>query len=460
MTIATADVVICGAGIAGISIAYQLAVRHQIRNIMLVDPLPPMTLTSDKSTECYRNWWPGPDDAMVRLMNRSIDMLEQLHREAPGRLHMNRRGYVYATADHDSIDSLIEGAEEISRLGAGPLRIHRGQADDLVYTPYSEHSIFDAPGGADILLDEDLIQRYFPYLTDRTIALLHTRRCGWFAAQQFGMYMLEKARKYGVQLVNGRVEDVIVKGGGIEAVKVNSEGGTRTISTRIFVSAAGPLQANVGQMMDIEIPIFNELHIKMSFNDHQHIVPRDMPLLIWNDPVYLYWSEEEKEFLAEAEDTRWLLEEMPVGLHGRAEGTGESESLLLQWDYHAAPVEPVFPIPIDEQYPEIALRGMVNVIPGLATYLDRMPKPFIDGGYYTRTQENRPLIGPLPVNGAYLLGGFGGFGMQVSCGASDLLAAHITQSELPDYAPAFLLARYQDPDYKRLLEAWGASGQI
>jgi glycine/D-amino acid oxidase-like deaminating enzyme len=198
----------------------------------------------------------------------------------------------------------------------------------------------------------------------------------------------------------------------------------------------------------------------MAFNDHQHVIPRDMPLVIWNDPVQLSWSQEEKEFLEESEDTRWMLNEMPVGIHGRAEGTGDSESFLLQWDYRSAPVEPIFPIPIDEQYPEISLRGMVNVIPGLATYLNRIPKSFIDGGYYTRTQENRPLIGPLPVDGAFMLGGLGGFGMQVSCGASALLAAHITQSKLPDYAPAFLVTRYQNPEYQKLLDQWGASGQI
>jgi len=181
-----------------------------------------------------------------------------------------------------------------------------------------------------------------------------------------------------------------------------------------------------------------------------------MPLTIWNDPVYLSWSEEEKEFLAESEDTHWLLEEMPIGVHGRAEG----ESCLLQWDYRTEQIEPVFPIPIDELFPEIVLRGMVTVIPDLAVYLTQLPKPFIDGGYYTRTRENRPLIGPLPVDGAYILGGLGGFGMQVSCGASDLLAAHITQSELPDYASAFLLTRYQDPGYRKLLDHWGASGQI
>jgi glycine/D-amino acid oxidase-like deaminating enzyme len=73
-----ADVVICGAGIAGISAAYHLAARQGIKDVLLVDDRPPLTLTSDKSTEAYRNWWPGPDDAMVRLMNRSIDLLEEL----------------------------------------------------------------------------------------------------------------------------------------------------------------------------------------------------------------------------------------------------------------------------------------------------------------------------------------------------------------------------------------------
>jgi len=74
----TADVVICGAGIAGIAAAYELAVNAGVRNVLLVDERAPLTLTSDKSTEAYRNWWPGPDDAMVRLMNRSIDKLEAM----------------------------------------------------------------------------------------------------------------------------------------------------------------------------------------------------------------------------------------------------------------------------------------------------------------------------------------------------------------------------------------------
>src|SRR5512139_4207828 len=108
----TADIVICGAGIAGIAAAYHLAVRRGIRDILLVDERPPLSLTSDKSTECYRNWWPGPGDAMVRLMNRSIDIMEELAEESGNVFHMNRRGYLFATADPARIAVFQRAAEE------------------------------------------------------------------------------------------------------------------------------------------------------------------------------------------------------------------------------------------------------------------------------------------------------------------------------------------------------------
>ena len=90
----SSEIVICGAGILGVSAAYFLAVEHGLRDITLVDPRPPLTLTSDKSTECYRNWWPGPGDAMLRLHNRSIDWLEEFSRRSGNAFHLNRRGYL------------------------------------------------------------------------------------------------------------------------------------------------------------------------------------------------------------------------------------------------------------------------------------------------------------------------------------------------------------------------------
>ena len=101
------------------------------------------------------------------------------------------------------------------------------------------------------------------------------------------------------------------------------------------------------------------------------------------------------------------------------------------------------------------------MIPGFSVYLSKMSPPVVDGGYYCKTQENRPLIGPLPVKGAYVIGALSGFGIMAGMAAGELLASHVTGGELPDYAPAFLLSRYEDPDYQKLLEKWDAtSGQL
>ena len=45
---------------AGVAAAYSLAVEYGHDDIVLVEAAQPLSLTSDKSTEAYRNWWPGP----------------------------------------------------------------------------------------------------------------------------------------------------------------------------------------------------------------------------------------------------------------------------------------------------------------------------------------------------------------------------------------------------------------
>ncbi|MBC8505031.1 MAG: FAD-binding oxidoreductase [Anaerolineales bacterium] len=461
------NVLICGAGIAGIATAYHLAVSHGIKDIVLVDERAPLSLTSDKSTECYRNWWPGPGDAMVSLMNRSIDIIEELAEESGNIFHLNRRGYLYLTADPEKIPAFEKAAGEPSALGAGPLRVYRSQADASDYTPAPSEGYKNLPTGADLILDSNLIRQYFPYLSENVVAALHARRAGWFSAQQLGMYMLDQARAYGVKLVNARVTGVNVAQGSVQSVQL-SDGST--ISTPTFVNAAGPFVKEVGEMLGVDIPIFTELHLKVSYRDPLGVVPREAPLLIWTDTQTLPWSEEERQFLAEEKDTRWLLSEMPEGAHTRPEGGADSDIMLLLWEYkhqvgrtlevHPTSSKPVVPPPLDDMYPEIALRGMAALLPRFEEYFERMPQPMLDGGYYTKTKENRLLACPLPVKGAFLIGALSGYGLMSACGAAELLAAHITESDLPTYAPVFSLERYQDPEYLELLEDWSDEGQL
>lgn len=460
MSATTADVVICGAGIAGIATAYHLAVRRGQKNVVLIDERPPLSLTSDKSTECYRNWWPGPGNAMVGLMNRSIDILEELARESGNVFNLNRRGYLYATADPARIATFRQVAEEAAGLGAGPVRYHSGQPGQPAYQPAPAEGFEDQPTGADIFLDPALIREQFPYLTEQAIAVVHARRCGWFSAQQLGMYLLDQARRHGARLVRARLDQVEVSGNRVRAVRASDSSGSLTLSTPVLVNAAGPFIRPVARLMGLELPVFCELHIKMAFNDHLGAIPRHAPLVIWTDPQRLAWSPEERADLAGAAETRWLLEEFPAGVHARPEGGPDSPVVLVLWTYETKPVEPSFPLVFDPAYPEVSLRGLATALPALAAYFERMPQPSLDGGYYTKTAENRPLIGPLPVAGAYLIGALSGYGLMASCAAGELLAAHVTGDSLPAYAPAFRLDRYQDPAYRLLLENWGDAGQL
>jgi len=451
MTPRTAEVVICGAGIAGIAAAYHLT-RQGITDVVLVDERAPLSLTSDKSTECYRNLWPGPGDAMVAAMNRSIDLLEEQARESGNIFRMNRRGYLFASADPASIPRFIKSAHEAAALGSGPARVHDTNASD--YHPAPADGLEDQPVGIDVITDRTLIRRHFPYLADDTVALFHGRRCGWFSGQQLGMHMLERARDKGVRLVSGRVEKITTTGGRVSGVTVN---GT-TLATPRVVNAAGPFLGAVGRMLGVDIPVYCEQHAKIAFADTLGAMPREAPLLIWIDPVRIAWTDEERSALASSRPD--LLEEIPTGAHGRPEGAGDSPIVLLLWTYHLEPVEPTFPMAFDPAYAELTIRGMARMVPAFARYADRFPRAVVDGGYYTKTRENRFLAGPLPVEGAFVCGGLGGYGLMASNVAGELVASHVTGRSLPPYASAFTLARYDDPAYRALLERWGESGQL
>jgi glycine/D-amino acid oxidase-like deaminating enzyme len=230
------------------------------------------------------------------------------------------------------------------------------------------------------------------------------------------------------------------------------------IDSPIFINAAGPHLKEVGKLIGVDLPIHNELHLKAAIKDPLCVVGREAPLLIWSDIQYLPWEKEELESLADDESMRWLTEIFPAGVHTRPQGAGDN--ILMLWEYQTKIIEPVDPPPMDDQFPEITLRGLAAMLPRMKEYFARMPRPQLDGGYYTKTRENRPLVGPLPVDGAYVIGAVSGYGIMSACGVGDLLATHVTGGQLPSYASSFDLKRYDDPEYQKKLENWGDSGQL
>lgn len=458
----TSDVVICGAGIAGIATAHALAIRG-ITNVTLIDERSPLTLTSDKSTEAYRNWWPGPDDAMVRFMNRSIDLLEQWADASNDRFLLNRRGYVYATANAERATQFAADAARASSQGAGDLRTYRSLSDASAYRPSAHTGYRDHPTGADLFLDHEAIRAHFPWLAENVIAVLHARRCGWMSGQQLGMWLLEEAKALGVTLLAGRVESVGITGGRVHDVRVACSDGTHeTIATPTFVNCAGPFAKEVAALTGVTLPLFSEMHLKVAFEDTLGVVDRNTGLVILDDAQTLTWSDDERADFAADDATRWLTEPLPAGIHLRPEGYRQNQTVLMLWDYHSTHRYDAAELPLAEDpfYPEVVMRGMVALAPGLAQYVDRLPPVYIDGGYYTKTEENRPLIGPTGVDGAYVNAALSGYGLMAAPAAGELIAQLVRGETLPTYHRAFRLDRYDDPAYRALLASWGSTGQL
>jgi len=443
----SADVVICGAGIAGVAAAYHLAVRHGVRRVVLVDERDPMTLTSDKGTQGYRNWWPGPDNTMLRLVSHSIDLLEESAKENGNAFRMSRRGYLFATADAAQATKLEATAREVSALGMGPVRVHH---DSAGYTAATAEGFASRPTGADFMVG-DAVRQTFPYLAPDTQAALHIRRAGWLSAVALGAWLFQRAVSAGVSFVRDRVDGVDTTGGKVRSVRLASGD---VLDTERFVIAAGPGLPRVAQMLGVELPVFHELHAKLTIRDPRHAVPRDAPFVIWTDPMQLDWSDADRRALERDDATRRLVDRLPGGVHARPVDLTHGDELYLIWTFETDVCPYVWPPTFNARYADVLLRGCARMIPAMRAYVGRTDG-LVDGGYYCKTPENRPLIGPLPVAGAYVLGALSGSGLMAAHASGELLAQHVTGSPLPDYAHWFLPSRYDDAKYRALVDRWG-----
>ena len=136
----------------------------------------------------------------------------------------------------------------------------------------------------------------------------------------------------------------------------------------------------------------------------------------------------------------------PPGSHCRPDGGAHGKWVKLGWAYNRQRSGPQEDMAnekaIDQSFPEIVIRGAAAFVPALQAYIAAPPPRFSHyGGYYTMTNENWPLIGPLDDRGAFVVGALSGFGSMASCAAGKLCAAHVCGRTLPDYAADLSLAR-------------------
>lgn len=449
------NVAIIGAGIAGIATAYYLSADHGAGGLVLLDPNAPMSVTTAQSGENYRNWWPHP--VMTRFTDDSIDLIEELSRKSGNRVHMTRRGYALATrgAADGLIADLHRGYGSDSK---DSIRVH-GPSGSSSYQPARSDDWVSAPSGVDILGDRGLVRRHFPYFADDIATVLHIRRAGAFSCQQMGQYMIESIREAGGRLIPGRVSSVERNGGFLLDVRVRD--GTRRIRADTIVNAAGPYACDIAGMLGVDLPIANVLQQKIAFEDTAGAVPRRMPFSVDLDEQYIDWTDDEREMLRRDPGKAWLAEAMPGGVHCRPEGGAQGRWIKLGWAYNAKPSEVEWPPRLDDFFPEIVLRGAARLNPALKAYYGRFPRRFTHyAGYYSMTPENWPLIGPMGVDGAFVVGALSGFGTMAACAAGALCASAIAGREFSGYATALSPARYANARLMEELSAMSHRGVL
>jgi len=140
---------------------------------------------------------------------------------------------------------------------------------------------------------------------------------------------------------------------------------------------------------------------------------------------------------------------------------GNQRDVFLIWTFESSPHEFEWPPTFDANLGDALLQGFANMCPGAKAYLGEGARGVVDGGYYAKTPENRPMVGPLPIEGVFITGALSGYGIMASHAAGELLATHMTGGSLPPYAAALSPERYRDVGYRRKLETWDAkAGQL
>ena len=122
----TADVVIIGAGIAGVCTAFFCS-RLGLRTVVVEKRDGIGTLTTARSTECFRAQFENPAD--IALMRGSIGMFKNLA-EIVGipevSICLQPRGYLYATTDSQQANEYKRIVQAQHRMGLTDVELLSG----------------------------------------------------------------------------------------------------------------------------------------------------------------------------------------------------------------------------------------------------------------------------------------------------------------------------------------------
>lgn len=201
------------------------------------------------------------------------------------------------------------------------------------------------------------------------------------------MGYIQAARKLGVKpLTDVEVTEVVLEAGRVSAIATNHG----RIQTGNIVNAAGPWASLIGEMAGVDIPI-TPLRRQMITTTPLPDLPKDFPFVI-DFARSLYFHREGEGIL--------------TGMSNPEQDPGFDQS-------------------IDEGWEVAAMSAAAERMP----MLERAGRLAGWAGLYEVTPDAHPILGPTPVEGFWLVGGFSGHGFMHGPVAGKLMQEFITEGE-------------------------------
>jgi sarcosine oxidase subunit beta len=218
----SADVLIIGGGIIGLSVAYHLARRGTPRIIVFERAPQVGTGSTAKATGGIRHQF--STEINVRLTQLGLPAFERFEAEMGEPIDFVRHGYLFVTARHETADGMREGLRLQQRLGVPSRWVRPDEAAAL----FPDLRVDDLVGGTFCPLDGSAS----PYGAVQG----YLRRC-----RDLGVRVLTGHEVTGIGAAGGRVRGVRTAAGEYAAP--------------VVVNAAGPRARDIAAMVDVDLPV-------------------------------------------------------------------------------------------------------------------------------------------------------------------------------------------------------------
>lgn len=380
----TADVVIIGAGIVGLSIAHQIS-RRDPRRIVILEKAP--------------NVAEGSTGASSAILRQRYTHTEAIVVARDGlRCHRNWAAYTglqepRAAFHHSGVLWMMaETREQVERdrdrmisLGIDAARF---DADD-VRANFPALSTCNAPFDLTGESEHECVEHD---------AFLYEADSGFFDPVSAAQDLREAVRSAGVDIrFNARVTAIRTPGGGVEGVAL-ADGSP--IDAPVVVNAAGPWASQVADMAGLEWKwTIRPIRAQVIYREWpRDIVPGPLP----------------------------VLGDSSSGIYLRPEASGQQilvGSVLHEDEQEVVEDPDSFNNNVDASFRDTKIHALHHRIPSLP---HRGQITGVAGMYTMNVEDVHPIVGPTAIEGFIVANGFSGHGFKESPAVGSMVARHLT----------------------------------